>query len=545
LTAERGGPDERGPEPERKRDDHLEPGSGGGSGNAVSREDPDSRVLPEKSPAGAATSAEGSSEGIPFEPAASAGLRDVAPSEPALLVGVEIDGARDGWSLEASLDELEALAMSAGVLPVGRITQRLDSPNPSTLIGSGKVDELRAAAEELEVEVVLFDRELSPRQQRNLERKLETKVIDRTALILDVFAKHARTREGMLQVELAQYEYRLPRLTRMWTHLARQAGGRAGGVGGGVGLRGPGETQLEIDKREIGRRISFLEQQIERLGAQRRLSRQRRRDSGLPVIAIVGYTNAGKSTLINALTGADVYAADQLFATLDPTTRRLDLGSAGTALITDTVGFMQRLPTQLVAAFRATLEEVLEADVLLHVLDATHRDAVDQAESVERVLGELGLGSPPMVTAINKCDLVLEATGLPLTEASLGTLKTMPEVEPLLDLYPDAYLISAAVPLGLNDLRAALGRELERNMLPVELLVPYADGDVASRVHVHGVVEDESFDERGTHLRARVPLWLARSLSRYVALDVDESDSPPLEGPGPDRRERQAQRKPS
>ena len=251
------------------------------------------------------------------------------PAERAILVGVELSGSPNLLNLDDSLAELSLLAKTAGVNVIGTLTQRLDTPNPATFIGSGKLEELHAYVLETGASVVIFDDELSPRQQRELEKVLgETiKVIDRTALILDIFARHARTREGAVQVELAQYEYRLPRLTRAWTHLARQSGGRAGGASGGVGVRGPGETQLEVDRREISRRIAFLKKQLEEIRQQRSLHRRHRRQSGAPVIALVGYTNAGKSTLLNTLSDANVLSADQLFATLDPTTRRTDLPS--------------------------------------------------------------------------------------------------------------------------------------------------------------------------------------------------------------------------
>jgi GTPase len=278
------------------------------------------------------------------------------PDEIAVLVGVELSGEPALLDLEDSLDELALLADTAGLHVGGRLTQKLNHPHPATFIGQGKLDELKMIVLELGANVVIFDDELSPSQQRGVEKVLdqEIKVIDRTALILDIFARHARTREGSVQVELAQYEYRLPRLTRAWTHLARQAGGRAGGAAGGVGVRGPGETQLEVDRREIGRRIAHLKRELEEIHQQREQYRQRRRQSPTPVIAVVGYTNAGKSTLLNAVSDANVVAENQLFATLDPTTRRVELPSGRQSLFSDTVGFIQKLPTTLVAAFRAT-----------------------------------------------------------------------------------------------------------------------------------------------------------------------------------------------
>jgi len=443
--------------------------------------------------------------------------RRQSPRERAFLVGAEIKGAGDGWSLEASLDELEALADTAGLAIVGRTTQRLDAPHPSTYVGSGKVEEAKLAAADVGADAVIFDHELSPRQLRNLEKAIGLKVIDRTALILDIFAQHARTREGMLQVELAQLEYRLPRLTRLWTHLARQAGGRAGGASGGVGVRGPGETQIEIDRREIRRRIGSLRAEIETVRTQRRLYRDRRRRAGLPVVALVGYTNAGKSTLLNALSDAGIYAANQLFATLDPTTRRVDLPTGRTALFTDTVGFIQKLPTELVASFRATLEEITDADLLLHVVDVTHPDAVRQAETVERVLSELGLDDQPMVVAANKVDR-LAALALELGEGPDDAGEG--PVERLRDLYPDLVPVSAARKEGLDRLLEVVDTELQGRLVAVEALIPYAAGDVLNLVHTHGVVDEERFAETGTWVAARVPAYLLGGLEGYLQEDA-------------------------
>jgi GTPase len=427
------------------------------------------------------------------------------PAEKAILVGVDLAIAPQLMPLEDSLTELALLAKTAGVSVAGEVTQRLESPNPSTLIGSGKVEELEMMVQDRQANVVIFDDELSPRQQREIEKVLgqEVKVLDRTALILDIFARHARTREGAVQVELAQYEYRLPRLTRAWTHLARQAGGRAGGAGGGVGVRGPGETQLEVDRREISRRIAFLKRQLEEIRKHRDQYRRNRRKNAMPVVALVGYTNAGKSTLLNALTNAQVRAEDQLFATLDPTTRRATLPSGHQVLLTDTVGFIQKLPTQLIAAFRATLEEVTEADVLIHVVDASHPNAEDHIAAVDEVLEELGAGSKPQLMAFNKIDRML-------TDA-----EAIADMRELMAEYPYAVALSAATGQNLDELLATLDKLLRERMVPMDLLIPYAHGELVNLAHTHGFIEDVEHLETGTHLRGRIPLELAGRYAGY------------------------------
>jgi GTP-binding protein HflX len=389
---------------------------------------------------------------------------------------------------------------------IARITQRLESPNPATLIGVGKVEELRMAVTELGANVVIFDDELSPRQQRELEKALgeEVKVVDRTALILDIFARHARTREGAVQVELAQYEYRLPRLTRAWTHLARQAGGRAGGASGGVGVRGPGETQLEVDRREINRRIAFLKQQLAEISKYRQHYRSQRRQSAMPVVAVVGYTNAGKSTLLNAIANADVLAEDQLFATLDPTTRRVRLPSDRLALFSDTVGFIQKLPTQLVAAFRSTLEEVNEADLLLHVVDISHANMEEQMAAVEEILDDLGAADKPMVVALNKIDR--------LDRSDPDDAQILAQA--LAD-NPNAVPISALNGEGLDRLLEVVDAALRERMARIDTLIPYSRGDLVAMLHEYGTVEMETHTEHGTHVVGRLPLELVGRLEPY------------------------------
>ncbi|MFH1639304.1 MAG: GTPase HflX [Chloroflexota bacterium] len=306
----------------------------------------------------------------------------------------------DTFSVESSLDELAQLAESAGALVVGHLTQRLSAPFKAHYIGTGKLEELILLQGKKNFNVVIFDDELTPLQQMNLEKELKVKVIDRATLILDIFSKRAKTSEGQLQVELAQLEYLLPRLTGQWSHLER--------LGGGIGTRGPGESQLETDRRLIQRRINTLKKKIEEVRKQRDLYRTRRRRSGIPVISLVGYTNAGKSTLLNSLTRADVLARNQPFSTLDPTTRRLTLPDKRTVLMTDTVGFIQKLPPTIITAFRATLEELSEASLLVHVVDLTSHNAAEQCQTVEDILTSLGVAEKPRITVLNKIDLLLD-----------------------------------------------------------------------------------------------------------------------------------------
>ncbi len=410
-------------------------------------------------------------------------------------MGAELQSGEGLLSVEDSLDELQRLADTAGIDILGQTYQRLETPNSATYIGPGKVEEVRTLVEELDADVVIFDDELSPRHQRELETAFgeDVKVIDRTALILDIFAQHAQTREGKLQVELAQLEYRLPRLTRMWTHLARQAGGRAGGASGGVGLRGPGETQLEVDRREIGRRIAHIRGELDAVRAHRERHRSKRQQTELQVVAIVGYTNAGKSTLLNRLSGADVLAADMLFATLDPTTRKVTMPGGREVLFTDTVGFIQKLPTQIVAAFRATLEEIADADMLLHVVDVTHPNAAAQIEAVEDTLAELEVDHLPMVVALNKADRLEH------------------DVDPVLDLGLEApaVLVSARTGRGITDLLVAIEAAMVSLLQPIELLIPYDRGDMLSLLYQRGQVDDETHTTAGVKIRGRIPTRLA------------------------------------
>ena len=336
-------------------------------------------------------------------------------SERAILVAMELRNKRSQWSLEETLSELSYLTQAAGAEVAGQITQRSDR-FAQTYVGKGKVEEINELVAQEEAQVVIFDDELTPTQQRNLEAALSVKVIDRTALILDVFGRHARTYEGKLQVELAQHQYLLPRLVGQWSHLER--------LGGGIGTRGPGETQLETDRRLIRNRIQKITKELEGVRKRRSLYMGRRKSASIPIVSLVGYTNAGKSTLFNALSPSDgknkVEAADQLFSTLDPVTRRIRLPSGGPLLLTDTVGFIQKLSPTVVAAFRATLEELSESDLLLHVVDVTHPKSAEQAGVVETTLKELGLEEKPRLLVLNKMDLLAEGSDGAASPTSLG-----------------------------------------------------------------------------------------------------------------------------
>lgn len=362
-----------------------------------------------------------------------------------------------------SLNELGELAKTAGAVVVGSTVQKLEHPNVATYVGSGKVDEIIEERKRLDANVVIFDDELSPSQQRNLEKALGVKVIDRTALILDIFATRAQTREGRLQVELAQMQYLLPRLAGQWAHLERMEGA--------IGTRGPGETQIETDRRLINSRIAKLRRDLREVSQQRELYRRRRARNNVPVVALVGYTNAGKSTLMRALSGADVLAEDKLFATLDPVTRRLGLPSGEVVLLTDTVGFIQKLPTQLVAAFRATLEELSEADLLLHVVDISHPNAFEQTQTVESTLRELGVDGKPVLLALNKVDRLRDEDGNVAEDFDHAKAIILGAGAPP----PNVALISAAQRWGLDALRrrieGALDGDLEEDSGELAALV--------------------------------------------------------------------------
>jgi GTP-binding protein HflX len=362
-----------------------------------------------------------------------------AKTERAFLVGVGSKTSNNDWSVTDSLDELSHLTKTAGANVVGMLTQNLDTPSPTYYMGKGKIGELISLKEQTQYDTVIFDDELSPRQQRNLEEALGVKVIDRSALILHIFARKAHTHEGKLQVELAQHQYLLPRLVGQWRHLER--------LGGGIGTRGPGEAQLETDRRLIYKRINLLRQKIESVRKHRTLYRRRRKESRTPIVALVGYTNAGKSTLFNSLSKASVDVGNRLFSTLDPVTRRLALSTGQQFLITDTVGFIHKLPPSIIAAFRATLEELDEADLLLHVVDITHKNAANQCITVEKILSELNLENKQKFTVFNKLDLALSS------EEELKTLTTIPYFEEEILLPNESIaLISAAKGWGIDEL---------------------------------------------------------------------------------------------
>ncbi|HEX4863886.1 MAG TPA: GTPase HflX, partial [Acidimicrobiales bacterium] len=375
------------------------------------------------------------------------------------------------------LDELALLVDTAGADEAARVVQRRDHPDPATFVGKGKAEELRTISESVDADTVVFDDELSPAQSRNLEKILGRTAIDRTAVILDIFAQNARTPEGKAQVELAQIRYRLPRLRGRGRQLSQQAGG--------IGTRGPGETQLEVDRRRLVRRMNRLESDLRRLTEQRRLQRKARARSRLASVSLVGYTNAGKSTLLNTLTDAGVLVEDRLFATLDPRTRRLALPGGESVLMSDTVGFVRKLPHQLVEAFRSTLEVVKEADLLVHLVDSTSPDPEAQIEAVRTVLAEIGAGEVPELLAFNKADATREA-------------------KRLADRHPGSVVISALNGEGLEDLLVAIGDRIRAALKVVDLVVPYERGDVLAAVHREGEVLVETHEEGGARLRVRV-----------------------------------------
>lgn len=420
--------------------------------------------------------------------------------ERVVLVGVWTDGT--AADADASLAELAALAETAGSEVLEGLIQRRDKPDPSTYIGSGKAIELREIVLATGADTVICDGELSPAQLNALEKVVKVKVIDRTALILDIFAQHATSREGKAQVSLAQMEYMLPRLRGWGESMSRQAGGRAGGAGGGVGTRGPGETKIETDRRRIRERMSKLRREIRDMKQVRDTQRSRRLTNDIPAVAIVGYTNAGKSSLLNALTGAGVLVENALFATLEPTTRRGELTDGREFVLTDTVGFVRHLPTQLVEAFRSTLEEVVDAELLLHVVDGSDANPLAQINAVRQVVNdvvaETDAKAPPELLVVNKIDA---ADGLVLAQ--------------LRQALPGAVFVSAHTGEGLDRLQVRLSEMIAPRDTVVDVTIPYSRGDLVNRVHAEGRVDAVEHIESGTRIKARVPIALAAGLGEF------------------------------
>ncbi len=404
--------------------------------------------------------------------------------EKALLVSVDTGE----FDAEASIDELEELAYTAGAEVVGKVIQKKEAPEKATFVGVGKLAEIIAFCQTSEVDILIFDSELSPSQQTNLEKLTSVRVIDRTMLILDIFAMRARTSEGKLQVELAQLKYQLPRLAGQGTSLSR--------LGGGIGTRGPGETKLESDKRHIRRRIQKLQDELAQLEKRRNQMRRRREKDGVQTVAIVGYTNAGKSTLMNALTDAGVLAENKLFATLDPTSRGLTLPDGRQVMLVDTVGLIRRLPHKLVEAFKSTLEEAAQATVILNVCDASDEHSAEHLEVTKNLLEELGCAGKPIISVMNKCDLV-------------GDIYSMPT-------FGKTVMISALEGKGFDDLLNAILKELPPTRRKVEFLIPFSAGAVAARIRKEGVVEFEEYREDGLYMKATVEISLINEIIDYL-----------------------------
>ena len=414
-------------------------------------------------------------------------------------------------STDISMDELAALVETAGGETVGMMMQNRPTPDPRSFIGDGKVAELKEFIDANDIDLAVFDNELSPSQMRVLSEELGVKVLDRSGLILDIFAQRAQTREGQLQVELAQYKYLLPRLTGMWTHLVRQT---ASGGSSPIGTRGPGETKLEVDRRRIYARIHDLESQIDAVQKNRHLHRRRRKLSRIPLVALVGYTNAGKSTLLNRLTGSEVFAEDKLFATLDPTTRHLILPEKQEILLTDTVGFIQKLPHTLVKAFRATLEEVQEADLLLHVVDCSNENYEQQIESVVEVLKELDAVSKPTLYVFNKADR-LKAPGTEMDERAGEGLT--PAQEAMMLHGREGICVSAQTGANLDELQQLIERFFSEQQVRMELLIPFAKGRLLTELHDLHAVRETDYTEAGTLVKVSLP---ASKRARFEPYEV-------------------------
>lgn len=446
--------------------------------------------------------------------------------ERVVLVGVWTDG--DIEQAQRNLEELSRLAETAGAQVLEGVVQRRHHPDPGTFIGSGKVQALQEIVAVNEADTVIFDGELSAGQLQRLEKELDAKVVDRTWLILDIFAQHARSREGKAQVKLAQLDYLLPRLRGWGESLSRQAGGQGGGQGGGIGaLRGPGETKLEIDRRRIRTQMARLRKNIATMAVAREVSRQRRRRSSQPSVAIVGYTNAGKSSLINRLTGAHVLVRDELFATLDPTVRRTATPDGRTYTVTDTVGFVRHLPTQLVEAFRSTLEEAVQADVLVHVVDGSDSDATRHVATVQSVLADIGAHDHPTVMVANKSDAVTPAQQLEL-EQSLAELVDGSNHSGASDLDDSVVWVSAHTGAGIDNLAERIAARLPFPGQEVDVVIPYTHAGLVSTVHEQGRVLDLEHRSDGTWVHAQVDPALAAKLAAAAVESVGHEPGPPI-----------------
>lgn len=413
-------------------------------------------------------------------------------SERAILIGMEWGRNNSLWTVDDSLEELKQLADTAGATVIKKFIQKRSKPDPAFFIGRGKVQELALYAQQENIDLCIFDDELSPAQQRNIESVMGIRILDRTALILDIFAQRARTNEGKLQVELAQLQYTLPRIMGKGLMLSR--------LGGGIGTRGPGETKLEVDRRRIRDRIAFIKDQIEKVKAVRSLHRSKRKKNNVFEVSLVGYTNAGKSTLLNTLTNSDIYAKDQLFATLDPTTRQLTLPNKQEIIITDTVGFIQRLPHQLIAAFRSTLEVVTEADLLVHVIDVSHELYKEQAAAVHEVLKEIGAETKPVITVYNKID----------------KLPPDSKLAERLALEEDTVCISAAKKLNLESLQQMIESHLKSKAVEVTLCIPYAETAKAAQLHETANVLEQEYTENGTVMKVILPIEDLEVYNEYI-----------------------------
>ena len=413
-------------------------------------------------------------------------------SERAILIGMEWGRNDSLWTVDDSLEELKQLADTAGATVIKKFIQKRPKPDPAFFIGRGKVQELALYAQQGNIDLCIFDDELSPAQQRNIESVMGIRILDRTALILDIFAQRARTNEGKLQVELAQLQYTLPRIMGKGLMLSR--------LGGGIGTRGPGETKLEVDRRRIRDRIAFIKDQIEKVKAVRSLHRSKRKKNNVFEVSLVGYTNAGKSTLLNTLTNSDIYAKDQLFATLDPTTRQLTLPNKQEIIITDTVGFIQRLPHQLIAAFRSTLEVVTEADLLVHVIDVSHELYKEQAAAVHEVLKEIGAETKPVITVYNKID----------------KLPPDSKLADRLVLEEDTVCISAAKKLNLESLQQMIESHLKSKAVEVILCIPYAETAKAAQLHETANVLEQEYTENGAVMKVILPVEDLEAYNEYI-----------------------------